>query len=191
MKTTRAFLAIELSDEIHSALASLLINLQSKIPSGVRWVPVNNIHLTIKFLGEIPDDRIESLKKELLMFFPNISHFPISVSNLGVFPSYMNPRIIWVGVQNNPSLQQMAAECERVTQINGIPNEVRPFSPHLTIGRVLPSLSRENLKILGSTLKSIKYQQEVTQNVEKLTLFKSDLTPAGSIYSRLAVIALG
>jgi len=198
----RAFIAIELPQEIKDALAH--IQEQLKISGAdVKWVQPQNIHLTLKFLGEIDDKKLEEIISILENATQNKNPFSTRLSSLGAFPKINFPRVIWVGIDKGDAETKQIAEVleEKIAKI-GIPPETRPFSSHITIGRVRSSLNREKLvKNLNDLADSFgkenfalhKSLADQSANlcggleflVTKTTLFKSTLTPKGPIYEAL------
>jgi 2'-5' RNA ligase len=181
----RIFIAIELNEEMHNKLAAI----QSKLkPAGadVKWVEPQNIHLTLKFLGETPPEKIEKIKNTLDAIAANTNTFNISLSQIGAFPNINSPRVIWVGIKDvgapcNVTL--LASEIENELAKLGFPKEDRPFSAHLTLGRVRSPKDRERLK--EQITSSATLWRDFAMTVSTITLFQSTLTPKGPIYTAL------
>jgi 2'-5' RNA ligase len=184
METIRSFIAIELSPPIQAELGRV-IRLISPATKVVRWVPSQNIHLTFKFLGDIELSGIsglqDALKKECLRH----SAFEIRVGTLGAFPNPRRPRVIWVGVQAPPELGSLQKEIDSALLPLGYPTEDRPFSPHLTLGRVSQHATPEDVNKLSSLISRTVVGELGTCMVEAVHLFRSDLRPTGSIYTPL------
>ena len=180
----RTFIAIELPGEIKNSLSHLQEQLKNA-GADVKWVEPNNIHLTLKFLGEIDDKKLEGITKIIFDIAKEKNKFQIHISSLGAFPKIDFPRVIWVGVDiGDKETKQVAEELEEKTAKIGIPKEDRPFSSHITIGRTRSSLNRERL------VQDLKNKAELSGvrlefYVTKITLFKSTLTPHGPIYEVL------
>jgi 2'-5' RNA ligase len=178
----RAFIAIELPQEIRSTLTSLQNELK-KSGADVKWVETGNIHLTLKFLGDRDDKKIEKIAEVLQETAQNNHPFPASIGTLGAFPSIKSPRVIWVGVNlGQDQICRIAEDLETKIAQLGIPKEDRAFSAHITIGRTRSAL---NLGILSQALDKERefFGGKVLEfKISKLTLFKSTLTPKGSIY---------
>lgn len=180
-KTVRTFIAIELSQEIKDALEYIENNLRTKI-SGVKWVRPENIHLTLKFLGHVRIDTLESVKIVLTETAKNAKPFTIRLSSPGAFPSVNGPRVIWIGIdKGNKESVDMANFIEEKTAVLGIEKENRAFHPHLTLARVNFLKDKYLLKNAFSSLKI----PPVEMAASKLTLFQSTLTREGSIYTVL------
>jgi 2'-5' RNA ligase len=186
MAVIRAFIAIDLPTPIQQQLESISLRLQSMcVPSSVRWVPARNIHLTLKFLGEVSSANLEMLKKILQSEASRHKCFEVSIGGLGAFPSIRRPRVIWVGVQAPGSLSSLQRGIEAETLRLGYAAEDRPFSAHLTLGRVSHSASPEEIRQIGSTLEKFKVGFLGALQVELVQLYRSDLQPGGAVYSTL------
>jgi 2'-5' RNA ligase len=190
METLRAFIAIELTPEILSRLNELQTRLQNDLPSGlIRWVRPEGIHLTLKFLGDIPVTQVDAIAQILQTVCAPYTPFSFSISGMGCFPNPRRPRVIWVGVHEpSGALAEIQQEIERAAKPLGYPPENRAFSPHLTLGRVKRG-SREALEALGTyvTRSAVNVGQ---QQVGGISLMCSDLRPTGAVYTELALALL-
>jgi RNA 2',3'-cyclic 3'-phosphodiesterase len=184
----RSFLAIEIPVAILKEIKRVQGDLRSS-RIDVRWVDPEKIHLTLKFFGNIEESRIEPIVESIREPVQATLPFSLQVSGVGAFPHLKNPRVVWVGlIDKAASLIPFQKEVEaRLDQI-GFPREDRPFQPHLTLGRAKSSRGKDEL--VG---KMEKYKEEKLGEfpVEGLTLFKSELTPSGPIYTRLRELRLG
>lgn len=185
----RAFIAIELPKEIKKYLAGLQEQLKTA-GADVKWVAPENIHLTLKFLGEIDEKKVNQVKEILAEVGGNKNSFPIRLSSLGAFPKINFPRIIWVGIdQGSAETEEIVRGLEQNFSQIGIPKEGRPFSSHITIGRMRSSLNRQKLvQELNNLVNKRKDNLEFLAT--KITLFKSTLTPKGPVYETLKEISL-
>ncbi|MDP3731918.1 MAG: RNA 2',3'-cyclic phosphodiesterase [Candidatus Omnitrophota bacterium] len=180
----RTFIAIELPEEIKGYLRRLQDDLKAT-QADVKWVAPENIHLTLKFLGEVDDKKLEKVNKIIDDTAKEKNRFQMRISSLGAFPKIDFPRVIWVGVDiGDKEVKGIAEELEDKIAQTGIPKEDRPFSSHITIGRTRSSLNREKL------VQDLKNNAELDARklefyVTKITLFKSTLTPRGPIYEAL------
>jgi 2'-5' RNA ligase len=191
MAMIRSFIAIDLPRPIQDALDRVSHDLQSHQAAGVvRWVPAKNIHLTLKFLGEVSSNNLELLVKILQSEITRQRCFEIQVSELGAFPSIHRPRVIWVGVQAPPALLALQRSVEVETIRLGYSAEERPFSAHLTLGRVSHNATPEDVRTIGTILASAKVGSLGTASVERVRLFRSDLEPGGAVYTPLYTIPL-
>jgi RNA 2',3'-cyclic 3'-phosphodiesterase len=188
MSVIRAFIAIELSPEIYARLNEVEEQLQQRLEAGViRWVPAQNIHLTLKFLGDVSLANLEVLKKILESEAGKHAPFEISVGDLGAFPSIRRPRVVWIGVQAPQDLNGLQRGIETEMAGLGYAPEDREFSPHLTLGRISRNASSAELKGIGDVLATQKVGYLGATRVTNVNLFRSDLKPGGAIYSKLMV----
>ncbi|MBN3038879.1 MAG: RNA 2',3'-cyclic phosphodiesterase [Candidatus Omnitrophica bacterium] len=181
MQTLRSFIALEISPEIQKELGQIQDQL-GKTGADVKWVKTTGIHLTLKFLGDVSLELLEEIKKVTKQLSEESKSFEMELSHLGAFPTISHPRVIWVGIEKGKEqAQQMAKILEERLQNFGFLPERRPFKAHLTLGRVRSARNRDQLK---KPLESISVTKK-TMRIEKLTLFKSTLTPQGALYEPL------
>ncbi len=184
MAKIRSFLAIELPSHTRSEIGRIQERLKVS-RAHVRWVKIEHIHLTLKFFGNIEEEQVASISSIMEEVTRNKRAFPISVNELGAFPSIRNPRVIWLGLHGwEENLSSMQGEIEKRLEEVGFLPEERPFRPHLTLGRV------KSLKGRGDLVDLMERDRDVDLGsfvVDKLVLFKSDLRPTGPIYTPLAV----
>lgn len=187
----RAFIAIELSKEIIQHLDQVSRELQDRLPGiPVRWVPAANIHLTLKFLGDVSESNLDVLTK-ILHNVVSLHHpFEVSVGGLGAFPKIHQPRVIWIGLEAPPELISIQHAIESETSRLGYAQENRAFSPHLTLGRVSRNATAQDMHAIASQLEHSKVGFLGATRVEAIHLFRSDLQPGGAIYTSLFVAPL-
>lgn len=191
MTVIRAFIAIDLPVSIQQKLAEILELVKRSDTRAVRWVPACNIHLTVKFLGDVSPANIEVLTKILRSEVTRHRPFEIRVSGLGAFPSIRRPRVVWVGVEAPPTLLSLQRAIEAETVRLGYAAEERPFSPHLTLGRVAHNATPEEVHKVADVLASIKVGELGCAVVDHVCLFRSDLQPGGAVYTPLFNTQLG
>ena len=180
----RTFIAIELPLEIKNYLSRLQDELKTA-GADVKWVKPDNIHLTLKFLGEVDEKKLDKISKIIAETAEGKNKFPARISSLGAFPKTDFPRVIWVGLDTgDKEIKQIAKELEEKIAKIGIPKEDRPFSSHITIGRLRTPLNRERL-VQNLKDKAGLGGEKLEFYVTKITLFKSTLTPSGPIYEAL------
>lgn len=186
----RTFIAIELPKEIKEALSRLQEQLKES-GADVKWVEPENIHLTLKFLGERDEKKVKQISATLEETAVNHYTYSARISSLGSFPKIDSPRVIWVGIEKgDEETKKIAWELEEKIAKAGIPKEEREFSSHITIGRTRSPANKEKL------VAALKNQSEklITENLEftvgKITLFESTLTPKGPVYTVLKVANL-
>src|SRR5215208_2028699 len=132
----RTFVCIEVPETVKQRIASLQQELRTS-PAQISWVKPSNIHLTLKFLGDVPASRVEAIHLAVKRAATSIQGFEIEVGGAGCFPAPRNPRVLWVGLTDLPeSLKQLHGSLEAELLREGFPRESKRFSPHLTIGRV-------------------------------------------------------
>jgi len=187
LEKVRSFVAVNLNSDIKEYLTSLQAYLN--IPeTKIKWVEKNNLHLTMKFLGYISLEQkelIESILKEITNLY---SAFIIKLSsNMGIFPTYKVPRIIWVGIKEGISeLEELYNSIENNLSTKGFPREDKDFYGHITIGRVKFIEDKTNFIQI---LKRIDVNN-FTQKVDSIDLMKSKLTSNGPIYNVAAKFPL-
>lgn len=182
----RSFICVEINK---SELVSEIEELISKIKfDGVRPVKSNQLHLTLKFLGEVPDAKITAIKQALQTIeFPP---FNISLEGMGCFPNLNYIRVVWIGInEGSENLKQLASLVEEKLSPFGFPREKRRFSPHLTLARV-KKLRNSDKSQLTTIIQDSKTTPIGDQMIEELLLKKSTLTPKGAIYENLLVVPL-
>jgi 2'-5' RNA ligase len=191
MSVIRAFIAIEMSPEIRRRLDQVSDELKRRLKDiPVRWVPVENIHLTLKFLGDVSVANLEVLKKILQSEIAGHHPFEMSVGELGAFPSNRRPRVIWVKVQAPAELEAVQRGIETESTRLGYAREERAFSPHLTLGRVSRNASSRDIHRISEVLDSYKVGFLGATRVQTVHLFRSDLQPGGAVYTCLFTVPL-
>lgn len=139
----RLFTAIDLPAEMLLRLERLLSALRPE--ALIKWSPLDNLHITTKFIGEWPERRLEELDKALAGLTPRET-FDIELRDLGWFPSERSPRVLWAGVHGGPALKLLMAETEERLLTLGIVKEERPANPHLTLARIKTPAPLRNLR---------------------------------------------
>jgi 2'-5' RNA ligase len=183
----RCFIAIELPGEIKAKLGELTSVLR-KTGADVKWVQESNHHLTLKFLGATDEELIPAIREALERNLSLLPPFYIKISGVGHFPGGRHPRVVWVGIGNSEALSALQRDIEAEMTKLGYPAEERPFSPHLTLGRV--KSPRGTRELLGR-LEEFRQTEVGELEVKGVSLMKSELRPAGAEYSPLAQILFG
>ncbi|MFH1878045.1 MAG: RNA 2',3'-cyclic phosphodiesterase [Candidatus Omnitrophota bacterium] len=182
----RGFIALELSGQAREELSVIERELK-QTGADVKWVKPGSIHITLKFLGNIDPGRIPDIEKILRETFAGISSFDIVLGSIGVFPDWPHARVLWVGLSQGASeLEMLASSVESVMEKEGFAKEARPFSSHITIGRVKSPKNKNELEKLACSIKVTS----VAVHISRVVLFKSVLTPRGAEYSPLAIVDL-
>ena len=174
----RAFIAVEVPAEIRNGLARLQSQL-AQARADVKWTEEENLHITMRFLGEITDEQRQKMEALLQGVAAQVNAMPVELTSLGAFPSMTSPRVLWVGVgEGQETLQTIAEEIER-----GLVAADHPFAAHITLGRVR---SPRNRAQLVTAAQHLTWTPPAPFVATHLTLFHSTLTPSGSIYTPLA-----
>lgn len=178
----RSFIAIHLDEPVRNAVAAEVEQLKP-LARSVAWVAPQNLHLTLKFLGELQSDALEAVEEGLAEAVSGVEPFTVGFHGLGAFPGLARPRVIWVGVARGAHECQALQACvEAALAQRGFPKEARAYTPHLTIGRVREprgltalqqAITRDGQKGFGS------------QGVNSVSLMRSELHPAGARYTEL------
>lgn len=183
----RTFIAIELPGEIQKKLGEFSESIKNP-QDRVTWVSSNNIHVTLKFLGDVPIGDIDSIRDIISAVAKNYSPFDAAIKGTGVFPDPRSPRVVWVGVDTGKEkVKNIYMDLEERLVSIGIPKEERSFTPHLTLGRV------KYIKDVKRFTEGIsKHKEDLFGNfmADSISLIKSTLTPKGSVYEVLYRIHL-
>jgi 2'-5' RNA ligase len=181
----RLFVALALPPELKKTLGLLLKEISStKAP--VKWVDPEHMHLTLKFLGEVADEKEQVIYEVSRLAAKGARPFSLRVEEVGAFPSLKRARVIWVGVSKSPHLATLSRRIEEGFQAVGFPAEKKPWTPHLTLGRVKGD---SHLRDLESRLAAASFPPH-TFTVENISIVKSILRPSGPIYTTLREIPL-
>jgi len=183
----RAFIAIEMPDEVRAGLSSLQRKLRPGQHPYVKWVHPEGIHLTLKFLGNIRRDQVSPIEEALSQASTGVSPFQLQLGGLGAFPNLARPRVIWVAMTGD--LEQLATLQRGIEQCLiplGFARESRPFAPHLTLGRLRERASPEERRRIGELVKATQSEDAATMEAGAVSLMRSTLTPQGAIYDCIA-----
>ena len=151
----RLFTAIDIPDRIKLRVSALLASLRPF--AKLAWSPVENLHVTTKFIGEWPEKSLDDVVRGLSTA-PKIGLIEVTVEGLGWFPNPHNPRVLWAGIKGNSALSLLASETDRILTTIGVPTESKEFHPHLTLARRRDATPVENLKTEISVLSSSEHQ---------------------------------
>ena len=140
MGLLRAFIACELSGSLQDAIQAASAQLRAGLgPTLVRWVPIRNVHLTLKFLGDVSSSSLDMIASSLTVEAARHEAFDMLVEGSGAFPNLRRPRVLWVGLTAPPGLGLLHRDVDAATARLGYKSEDRAFTPHLTIGYVRPN----------------------------------------------------
>ena len=179
----RLFTAIDLPPTVVGNLEELLRRLR---PSArIQWSSPSNLHVTTKFIGEWPEERLGGLKSALSKL-PERAAIGLHVRKVGFFPNPHSPRVFWCGI-DAPRLGGLAADTDAATAALGIEREARAFSPHLTLARIKDRVNLQPLREAIAGLGSLEFGEF---EVDRFFLYQSTLKPGGSVYTKLAEFPL-
>ncbi len=183
----RVFIAIELESSIKENIARIQTRLKVT-QDKIKWVEASSVHLTLRFLGEIEEEKLEKVHQITRELGERISPFKIRVKGMGVFPGFSSPRVIWIGARDTSGeLEDVAVWLEEALVREGFAREKRKWKAHLTLGRVKSLKDSERLREL------IQKEMETEagkMEVKDITIMRSQLTPTGPIYTSLGKICL-
>jgi len=180
MFTIRSFIALPSSSELRNVLSELQDSL--KLEGGnVKWDTPDKFHITLKFLGNVPPEKLDILSDSLAALTTTATRFQLVYATVGAFPDLVHPRVIWAGAEMNEDLSSLQHRVEDACDRLDFPQEPRTFHPHITLGRVKGT---RNLGRLTAKVKSITFDA-VRTDCSEVLLIKSDLHPTGSVYTTL------
>jgi 2'-5' RNA ligase len=187
-KTIRTFIAIEIPKTVISKIREL----QDAIKAygfKIRWVRAENIHLTLKFLGDIEESKIVEIAEAVSKTAEEHSPISLKAKGIGVFPGIKRPRVLWVGLAGQlEALVKLQTTLDENSIVLDFPREKRPFRGHLTMGRIK---DRIDVKKLGDALMAFRRFESETFTAGQIILYKSELTPSGAVYTKLVSVSLG
>ena len=174
----RLFVALEIPSTVRDNLAALIKSLRAVSPQ-TRWVRPENLHVTLKFIGEVPEAKLAGIREGLASVR---SEEPVALDfrGLGFFPNEKHPRVFWAGIETSPNLKTLAADIDGTTEKLGIAREQRPFSPHLTIARFEPPRLPEKLRAAIQENAALDFGSLRTSQFH---LIESKLKPSGAEYT--------
>lgn len=175
----RLFTAIDLPQPVRANLDRLLARLRPT--ARIQWSPAENLHITTKFIGEWPEDRLPELTA-VLAGLTGFHPMAIALRGLGFFPNPHSPRVFWVGVEADASLAELARRTDAALAELGVPQEKRAFSPHLTLARIKQPVPLTELRQAIARLESLEFGAFQAQS---FGLYQSVLRPSGSVYTKL------
>lgn len=185
MSLLRAFIAVEIPLALREAVCAATEPLQKSIGPAVRWVLMENMHLTLKFLGDTSPANVELLSQMLRAEAELFPGFELRLQGLGAFPNPKRPRVLYIGIQAPGTLEALQRGIDSASRRLGYESEERGFSPHLTIGRVKQNVTAAEQQTIRRALEETRIDLLGTARVDSVHLYKSDLKPTGSVYTRL------
>lgn len=183
MLNVRLFVAMDIPEETRRALGALIERLRA-IRSGARWVRVEGMHLTLKFIGEVAPEKSEAIQTALADV-RSAAAVEMKFRGVGFFPNAKHPRVFWAGMEATPNLAEIAAEIEKRLEPLGIGREQRAFKPHLTLARFN---SEQGLAELRNEIERAGVIEFGASSSAEFHLYESKLKPSGAEYRKVATI---
>jgi 2'-5' RNA ligase len=191
MQTLRTFIAVDFPIEIKEKIIEITAYFQSKLPPAqIKWVEPDHMHLTLKFMGETPHDKLVQIKQSIHQVISIFPSFEIEIKALGMYPNNQRPRVIWLGINAENHLILLHNQLDQALKGEGIKSDRRPFSPHLTIGRVRRNADQESIIQIGRILSQFKIASFGSIKIDEILYYQSVLTPQGPIYTILQSTSL-
>jgi 2'-5' RNA ligase len=185
---TRTFIAVELTSDLRRALRDVQARLQTG-GADVNWVEEGNLHFTVKFLGNVEDERLPQVTAAVRLAVNSLSRFAITMGGVGAFPSLNHPRVVWAGLTSGDEpFKTLMERVDAAMENLDFPREERAPHPHVTLGRVR---EKGRLRRLPELLQAEPVQNLGTMTIEKLTVMASRLTPKGAQYTPLEHVKIG
>lgn len=185
----RVFVAVDISDETKREIEKILKVLEKK-HWPVKWEKPEKLHQTLAFLGSIEEDKLNLVKNACQVALEDIKPFVVSFKGLGCFPSFNWPRVIWLGLKGDlHSLAKIYKQLEENLVKAGFVIKKRPFSPHITLGRIRTERLKERNEI-SRQLKNLRILDLSSQSlIDRLVIYESQLLKTGSVYKKLEAIS--
>ncbi len=175
----RLFIGLDIPQTVVRSLEHLLDDLRPTVQ--INWSPPANLHITTKFIGQWPEERLDEMKAALATV-PGRTPIEVQIRRVGFFPNPHSPRVFWCGIEA-PGLEALAADTDRETARLGVEPENRPFSPHLTLARIKERLNLQPLREKIASLPSLDFGRF---SADRFFLYESRLSPKGSVYTKQA-----
>lgn len=183
----RLFLAINLPPAVRREVVAATAELRAAAPE-LSWVTEARLHLTLKFLGEQPESRVEAIESVLAGVAGRHRELVMTVRGVGAFPNFRRARVVWMGIEQEPRLELLHHDIEVGCETLGFEVEGRPFRPHLTLARVKHAMPEPAVRTLARAAKQIDFQTDFI--VHSIDLMQSELTNSGPAYTTIVSAAL-
>lgn len=191
-KQVRSFIAIPVPDDGIRALQDVVDDFDSEIGRHVRWVRPEGIHLTLKFMGDIPAGMVDRVLGVLPLVTARFSPFSLKISGLGAFPNLRKPRVLWAGLDGDlDALRDLQLAVDDAVGDLGLPKEQRPFSPHLTLARVHREAAEGQLRRISEVVAAGEISATPAWTIDTVNLMRTELDPAGSRHYLVGASAIG
>jgi 2'-5' RNA ligase len=190
VEQVRSFVAVELPEDAQDRLAIIQQQLRHGAEQGVKWVDPRGVHLTLKFLGNVPAAKLPEIEQALRVSVPAYLPLRLGLGEVGAFPSVRSPRVIWVGLRGEiDRLAALQDAVERALEPLGFPREGRAFAPHLTLGRAREGISLEERRRVSESIGNVSRVGDLSFEVVSIVVMRSQLTRKGAIYSPITTIS--
>lgn len=187
----RAFIAVEMSPDMKTALSALQDRLQPRQHPYAKWVDPQGIHLTLKFLGNVRRSQVTDIERAIAEASRGVAPFRLQLGGLGAFPSLGRPRVIWVALTGDVEpLSALQGAIDQALLPLGFARESRAFTPHLTLARLRERASPEERRRIGDLVRATEPGDATAMEADAVSLMRSTLTPQGALYTCMARIAL-
>ncbi|HXE61225.1 MAG TPA: RNA 2',3'-cyclic phosphodiesterase [Gemmatimonadaceae bacterium] len=189
--TVRLFLAINLPAPVRRDIRAATAPMRDATPDhrSVKWVDDDHLHITLKFLGEQPDDAVAALQTALDAAISSHLEFTLTLGGLGAFPNLRAPRVVWMGVTPEPKLELLQHDVERTCAALGYPLDARAFRPHITIGRAREGVAPNDARAIAAAARVVRFAASAP--ARSVDVMRSELGPHGSRHTLLASAPLG
>lgn len=186
MNHLRAFIAIDLPLPLQDAIEKKTARLRQTLGDDlVRWIPTQNMHLTLKFMGNITAAHVDFIKHLITRAADSHPPFDLQIGGLGSFPNSKLPRILWAGMRAPADLASLQKNIEAGASRLGYERDERPFHPHLTLGRVRQNIDPAGLQRVRAALDRIQIDNIGSARIDSVHLYRSELHSSGSVYTKL------
>ncbi|MEK7742474.1 MAG: RNA 2',3'-cyclic phosphodiesterase [Nitrospirota bacterium] len=183
----RCFISLELPEELKKNIYGYIEKLKAA-GADVKWIPPENLHLTLKFLGDTTEELLKSINERLISLSKSHDRFSLQISGAGAFPNIKYPRVVWLGVHDSEEIIKLQHDIDESMAGLGFKRDEKQFTPHLTIGRVKSMRNKDALIKELATLKEVDFGKIEVINI---TLMKSELKPGGAEHFKLSEIPIG
>ncbi len=180
MPALRTFIALPAPPAVQQAIAEVQIKLKT-VQADVKWEPKDKFHITLIFLGNVEQSKLELLSATLAKSFQQFHSCTISYESIGAFPDIRNPRVVWIGIRSNQTVLDLQAAAGQICAEFGFPMDDRRFHPHITLGKVKEA---RHVPRLTEAIKTVTFEP-IEMHCSEIVFMKSDLRPSGSIYTIL------
>jgi 2'-5' RNA ligase len=185
VKNVRLFIAMDFSSQIILEVTNFQAQLHRELSNvPIRWVAPETMHLTLQFLGEVPQSQIPSIQEAISASAAGFSSIPVHIASVGGFPSFKKPQVLWLGISADKKLKKLASQLQSALQPLGFKPE-KEYIPHLTLGRMIRTANGEQQKMVSAVLARWQSVEIGQDRMREVILYQSDLTQKGPIYTSL------